>query len=288
MDQITVKAWAKINPYLEVLYKRPDGYHELVSVMQTLSLYDTVLIKKVRKYRLRLICEPDRLPCDERNLVFGAAEYMINEYGINQGLFIKLSKRIPVSAGLGGGSSDCAATLIGINKLFDLNIKTDKLAEIAGTFGADVPFFILGGTALVTGIGERCEPLPPHPHCWVVLARPPVMVSTPTVFKNWKPTDGEPGAEKFISAVRRGDINEMAKLFSNSLLPVTAGKHPEINALITDMKNLGAKGASMSGSGPTVFGYFRSKSSALEAVDALKKEHPSIRELYLTEIYNPI
>jgi 4-diphosphocytidyl-2-C-methyl-D-erythritol kinase len=258
--------------------------------MQSLSLHDTVMIKKVSKYNFRLICEPEGLPVDERNLVFRAAKYMITAYDIPQGIFIKLVKRIPVSAGLGGGSADCAATLIGMNTLFDLGISAQRLVEIGGTFGADVPFCLMGGTALAEGVGERCTPLTPHPQCWVLLAKLPVSVSTATVFNAWaagKDKEAESSRiENFLQALRNHDISEISKNFYNALLPVTAAMHPDIGKLIETIRREGALGASMSGSGPTVFGYFLTKESAAAAMKSVKAEHPSIREIFLTTIYN--
>jgi 4-diphosphocytidyl-2-C-methyl-D-erythritol kinase len=284
LESITVKARAKINPYLDVLYKRADGYHELQTVMQTLQLHDTVFIKKIDKYPFRLICEPEGLPTDERNLVYRAARFIIDEFKIKQGIFVKLTKRIPISAGLGGGSADCAATLAGMNKLFNLGLTSKRLVEIAGTFGADVPFCILGGTVLATGVGEVLTPLPAHPPVWVLLAKPPVSVSTAAVFKAWKP-DGAASADK-ADAITEGfknkDLTTIAQNFYNALLPVTALMHPEIEALLTTIRDSGALGASMSGSGPTCFGYFKTLRDAETAYKAVSNAHPAIHEMHIT------
>jgi 4-diphosphocytidyl-2-C-methyl-D-erythritol kinase len=292
LEHITVKARAKINPFLDILYKRPDGYHELRTVMQSLLLHDTVMIKKVSKYPLRLICEPEGLPTDERNLVYRAAAYMITEFNLKQGMFIKLTKRIPVSAGLGGGSADCAAALIGINKLYSLGLSTRQLVEIGGTFGADVPFCVMGGTVLAEGVGEICTTLPPHPSCYVLLAKLPVSVSTASVFGAWAESctaeRDDNRIEAFLEAVKNQNLKEISNNFYNALLPVTAAMHPDIDALIETLRRTGALGASMSGSGPTVFGYFQSKDAASAAMKAVREEHPTVKEIYITSIINNV
>jgi 4-diphosphocytidyl-2-C-methyl-D-erythritol kinase len=254
--------------------------------MQTLRLHDTVLIRKIDKYPFRFICEPEGLPTDERNLVYRAAKFIINEFGISRGIFIKLTKRIPVSAGLGGGSADCAATLIGMNELFNLGLSTGQLVEIAGTFGADVPFCILGGTVLARGVGEVLTPLPAHPPVWVLLAKPPFNVSTASVFKAWTPNGQAPPdkAAAITEGFKNGDLTAITQNFYNALLPITARMHPVIEALLTTIRESGALGASMSGSGPTCFGYFCTLQAAEAAYRAVGSVHPAIRELHITRI----
>jgi len=273
-----MRAFSKINLILDVLMKRPDGYHNLRSVMQTLALHDTVTITVEaetlidNKY-FNLTCNDPNLPTDDRNLVARAAKFIIQEYNISQPIRIHLEKRIPQAAGLAGGSSDCAATLVGLNNLFNLNIPlhssgqcTKSLVSMGQRFGADVPFCLLGGTALAEGIGERLTPLTPHPHCWVVLACPDIPVSTVEVFNNWKPGITSPdNIPAMVQALSHGDLKKIAANFNNNLTQITTKTHPIILEMINEMKTQGALNAAMSGSGPTVFGYFDHLKSAKKA-----------------------
>ena len=270
-----MRAFSKINLILDVINKRADGYHELQSIMQTLALHDTVTITRDSGSlpNFVLTCSDPNLPTDESNLVTQAAKYIIEKYNIALPVRIQLEKRIPQAAGLAGGSSDCAATLAGLNILFNLNIplhnggqSSESLMSIGQRFGADVPFCLLGGTALAEGIGEQLTPLPPHPHCWVVLFCPNIPVSTAEVFKNWKPNMNLPGnISAMVQALSNKDLNEIAANFSNNLTHITAKTHPIINQLIDTMKIKGALNAAMSGSGPTIFGYFNNKEAAEKA-----------------------
>jgi len=255
---VSVKAPAKINLALDMLGKRPDGYHELKTVMQTLALCDTLtMIRRGTLGSVRLTTDDPNLPTDEGNLVTRAARFLMDEYRINNsGVCIHLKKRIPIAAGLGGGSSDCAAALIGLNKLFDLNISIHNLVEIGRLFGADVPFCVLGGTALAEGIGEKLTPLAPHPPCWVILANPGIAVSTAEVFNRYTPTLEHPPINQMIEALDIGDSRQVAACFGNVLTDTAAKMHPVIAEILNQMIELGAYGASMSGSGPTVYGLF--------------------------------
>jgi len=278
---VQMEAFSKINLILHVLRKRHDGYHELCSVMQALRLHDTVTIRVDDFDRsdigFKLTCSDPALPTGDSNLVTRAAKYMMQEYGIAQPVRIHLEKRIPVAAGLAGGSSDCAATILGLNNLFSLNIplhstQQTSLMEIGRRFGADVPFCLIGGTALAEGIGEILTPLSPHPHCWVVLACLDIPVSTADIFGRFKiaarTTDNLPA---MINALDNGDLQQIAANFSNDLTWVTANMHPEIQHIINEINNQGALGAAMSGSGPSVFGYFNSKETAVKAQEKLKR-----------------
>jgi len=289
---VQIKAFSKINLILEVLERRPDGYHNLRSVMQSLALHDTLTIKPHTPAKgtppLRLTCDNPSLPTDEGNLVFRAAQYMAEAYAISQPLSIHIEKRIPVAAGLGGGSSDCAAALVGINRCFGLGLDRDALREAGLRFGADVPFCITGGTMLAQGTGEILTELPPHPDCWIVLACLPIPVSTGEIFRQVdakaQPDDGPestpaPGVGPMGEALKKGDIPGIAKEFFNALAPVTTRMHPEIDGLIAQLRELGALGAAMSGSGPSVFGYFENKAAASAAEHILKK---TIKSVFLT------
>ncbi|MCL2361214.1 MAG: 4-(cytidine 5'-diphospho)-2-C-methyl-D-erythritol kinase [Defluviitaleaceae bacterium] len=272
-----IRAFSKINLILEVMGKRPDGYHNLRSVMQTLALHDTITITSAvppnhqKQAGFTLTCSDPSLPTDHRNLVTKAATYMMQAYNITNNIHIDLVKHIPQGAGLGGGSSDCGATLTGINELFDLGIPLNGLISIGQRFGADVPFCLQGGTALAEGIGEILTPLPPHPHCWVVLACQRTEVSTGEIFSKWipekTPTSNIPAMKK---ALQNGDLTQITDNFYNDLTSITAKKH-NIYDLISEMNSQGAIGAAMSGSGPTVFGYFTDKYTAEKAKRYMEK-----------------
>jgi len=302
---VQIRAFAKINLILEVLGKRSDGYHELKSVMQTLALHDTVVISTAAQAEgnFQLTSSDPGLPTDNRNLITRAARYMMQEYGITQPVSIQLEKRIPVAAGLAGGSSDCAATLLGFNILFGLDIpmhstKQTSLMEIGRYFGADVPFCIMGNatldcvTALAEGIGERLTPLAPHPHVWVVLACPDIPVSTADIFdrynnldlkltKNKKNKTNTTNLSAVLQALTQGDLQAIASNFKNDLTQVTTKLHPEIQHVISKMHSLGALGVAMSGSGPSVFGYFSNKEDAVMAQEKLQQ---IVGRVFLTHI----
>ena len=282
---VLIQAFSKINLLLDVLYKRSDGYHELKSVMQTLALHDTVTIKKADTFQVT--CTNPNLPTDDRNIVTRAAKYMIQEFHINQPVHIHIEKRIPISAGLAGGSSNCAATLKGLNTLFNLNIPLHSashpcLMKIGQRFGADVPFCLVGGTALAEGIGEKIIPLTPHPHAWVVLACPDIPVSTADIFNRYKPTPCHqsklPG---MLDALAQKDVKKISANLSNDLTQVTANIHPVINILVKELRNEGATAAAMSGSGPSVFGIFTNKKTAEQAYINIQK---TAKRAFLTEI----
>ena len=288
---VQVQAFSKINLILEVLEKRPDGYHEIKSVMQSLLLHDTVTIRNggiSHAANFQLICSDPSLPTDDRNLVTRCAKYMMQEYGITGPISICLEKHIPVAAGLAGGSSDCAATLLGLNDLFSLNIPLHSttqvsLMEIGRQFGADVPFCLMANanqinaatqssiTALAEGIGERLTLLPPHPNTWIVLACPDIPVSTADIFGRYKATTLTSSlTPAMIQALTKGDLQSIAANFKNDLTQITAELHPEIQSIINEMINQGAIGTAMSGSGPSVFGYFSNKESAEKAQEKLQ------------------
>jgi len=278
---VEVDAFAKINLFLEVVGKRSDGYHELISVMQAVNLCDSLVIQKLDNTAgpVQLDINTPNLPTGDKNLVVKAAKLLMQEYNIAQPIHIKLTKRIPIGAGLGGGSSDCAATLHGLNQLFELKISLDRLMEMGATLGADVPFCLLantrGGTALAKGIGEKLTPLPPHPNCYVVLACPPIHVSTKKIFSklrlNAKNINYK--LDKFMSAYKTQDIAQIAENFKNTFTSVTSSIHPQISNLITDLQNQGALGAEMTGTGSAVFAYFNNENNAKKTCDILQAVH---------------
>ncbi len=287
MDSILLKARAKINLALDIKRKRPDGYHEIQTIMQTVNLYDQIFIKKIPKPQIKLVTNLDWLPTDHRNLVYKAAEYLFNRFHIQNGIFIKLTKNIPVSAGLGGGSADCAATLVGIRRLFNLPLTNGELLKEGTAFGADVPFCLMRGTALAEGVGEILTPLPPHPFVYVLLVKPSVSVSTASVFKefDFNAVSSHPNIQKLIQGIQHSSLREISAQMVNVLETVTIKKHPIIDEIKGLMLENRALCAMMSGSGATVFGYFRSKRDALSAKKRIA-EKLLISDLYVTTIFN--
>ena len=272
MYAVSLKARAKINLSLDVLGKREDGYHDVRMIMQTINLYDAIEIKKIRPLKIMVQTNLCWLPTDERNLAYKATKLFLERTKIEQGIFIRLDKRIPVAAGLAGGSSDAAAVLIGLNKLFSTRFTKQELMEMGKVLGADVPYCIMRGTALAEGIGEQLTKLPSLPPCYVLIAKPPVSVSTGEVYKNLKleKITRRPNTELLVDAIERQDLRFVAKNMVNVLEEVTVAKYPIIQQLKEMMLEHGAIGAMMSGSGPTVFGIFESQQAIRSASYRLK------------------
>ena len=288
-EHLCLKARAKINLALDVCRKRPDGYHELKTVMQTVALYDNLYIKKVHKDNyLKLVTNLSFLPNDHKNIVYKAAKALIDHFNIQEGVFIQLQKNIPVSAGLGGGSADCAATLIGMRNLFYLPMSLTDLAEKGRELGADVPFCVMRGTALAEGIGERLTRLSPMPNCYIVLAKPQVIVSTAEVFKSFDfdKVKERPDTDQLIFHIGKGDLKGICRQMKNSLESVTAENYPIIYSLKEALLECGAEGAMMSGSGPTVFGLFSSPGRARSACASIKDKFPDVHDIILTRTFN--
>lgn len=287
MDHINLKARAKINLTLDVTGVRDDGYHELKMIMQTVELYDRVYIKKIDKPHVKLKSNLEWLPTDSRNLACRAAEIIRQEYGIKEGVFIELHKSIPVAAGLAGGSSDCAAVLYGMNILFGLKIDRKRMAEIALGLGSDVPYCLMRGTALAEGRGEILTKLDACPVSWVVLAKPPMGLSTAAVYKALDGTEIEahPDTEAVLEAIREGDLMGVAGNLSNVLEKVSIEMCPMVGQLKERLMQLGSIGSLMSGSGPTVYGLFDDRDKAGAAAERIKAEF-GLRDVILTKIYN--
>lgn len=249
-----VKAPAKINLTLDVLYKRPDNYHEIEMIMTTVDLADRIGLKATES-GIHIESADRFVPNDSRNLAYQAAQLLKDTFNIKSGVIISLDKQIPVAAGLAGGSSDAAATLKGLNQLWQLNLSLDELAELGAKIGSDVSFCVYGGTALAKGRGEIIEHLPAPPHCWVVLAKPTIGVSTADVYGAFNPVNAEhPDTGKMIEALEQGDYQGMCDHLGNALESVTLEMHPEVAQIKEQMKKFGADAVLMSGSGPTVFG----------------------------------
>lgn len=271
--QLTQKAYAKINLVLDVLAKRGDGYHEVSMIMQALSLFDTVGFHK-RKTGISLQCNDPGLPCDSRNLAFRAAELLQQECGVDQGVHIELFKRIPMSAGLAGGSSDAAAVLRGLNQLWQLKLSNLELEQLAARLGSDVPFCLWGGTVQATGRGEILQPLPDYAGLGVVLAHPPIQVSTAWVYGQFRQNQK---ADTLHCAAMRQALEQRdfpaveSKLF-NALESVTEPAYPRISVIKQAMTEAGACGVLMSGSGPTVFALTPDRLSAEQLAERLSLE----------------
>jgi 4-diphosphocytidyl-2-C-methyl-D-erythritol kinase len=269
---ISEKAPAKINLTLDVLYKRNDGYHELEMVMTTIDLADRVDLRSLSEDVILLESSSGLVPQDERNLAYLAAKLLKEKMGIKKGVSIYISKQIPVAGGLAGGSSDAAATLRGLNKLWGLGLSLEELAKIGAEIGSDVPFCVYSNTAIAKGRGEILTPLPPPPPCWIVLAKPVHGVSTADVFRQVRIDEikQRPSTEKMVEAIKQGDYNAMTKLLVNVIEPITMKMHPEVKKIKEKMIQFGADGVLMSGSGPTVFGLVKSESRVPRIVNSLR------------------
>lgn len=273
MKQIRLKAMAKINLGLDVVRRREDGYHEVRMIMQTVNLYDKLVITVSEEPGIRLTTNLGFLPVNEDNLIYKAARLLMDEYDIKKGVDIQLQKFIPVAAGMAGGSTDAAATLIGMNRLFRLNLSRQQMMDYGVKLGADVPYCIAGGTALSEGIGEILTPLPDVPRGYVLVAKPGINVSTRFVYTNLKLNEEteHPDIDAQIEAIKEQDFRKMAGLMGNVLETVTIPAHPIIQEIKDFMMTEGAVNAMMSGSGPTVFGLYEDKQLAEKACEKLRE-----------------
>ncbi|NLV37194.1 MAG: 4-(cytidine 5'-diphospho)-2-C-methyl-D-erythritol kinase [Clostridiaceae bacterium] len=276
MPVLEVPAHAKINLSLDVLNKRPDGYHDLRTIMQTVDLYDIIRLETIDSEGLELECDLDWLPLDERNTAWRAANLFVSRLKIRSGLKIKISKKIPVAAGLAGGSADAAAVLRGLNNLFSTGLDNTELGEMARQLGADVTYCISGGTKLAEGIGELLSPLPDFSGVDLVLVKPHVGVSTPWVYGNLKlddiTDDDRPDTTLLRRALAQRDLDKLAAHMKNVLELVTIPRYSIVKDAKSLLMDLGALGSMMSGSGPTVFGIFPNRSSAFTAFKALAED----------------
>ena len=287
MKEISVKALAKINLGLDVVRRREDGYHEVRMIMQTIHLFDRLEIKKTSSGGITMTTNLSFLPTNENNLVYQAAKLLKDEFGIRDGIDIRLHKHIPVSAGMAGGSTDAAAVLYGMNRMFQLGLKGDELMRRGVKIGADVPYCIMRGTALAEGIGEKLTALPPMVKCPVLIAKPPISVSTKFVYEHLKldETTVHPDIDRLVEDIRQKDLAKIAADMGNVLETVTIPNYPVIAEIKEHMLRHGAVNAMMSGSGPTVFGLFEDTAQAREAYEAMQASGLA-RQVYLTSIYN--
>lgn len=287
MDSIRLKARAKINLSLDVLGKRMDGYHDVRMVMQTIGIYDRLIITKIPEDEIKIQSNLFYLPINENNLIYKAVKLLKDQFGFAGGVDVNLNKFIPVAAGMAGGSTDAAATLFGINKIYELGLSQKKLMELGIQIGADVPYCIMRGTALAEGIGEKLSRLQPVPHMWIVVAKPPINISTKLVYEqlDMKKVIHHPDVDKMIRAINNGSIEEIAANMGNVLEYVTIPLYPVIDSIKKDMLSHGAVNAMMSGSGPTIFGIFSDERTALTCQTYLKLKKEA-KQVYITETFN--
>ena len=287
MDEIKLKALAKINLGLDVVRRREDGYHEVRMVMQTIHLYDQLLIQKSETPGIQIHSNLSFLPVNENNLVYKAGKLLMDDFDIHTGVSVELNKRIPVAAGMAGGSTDAAAMLYGMNQLFGLKLKRKDLMERGVQIGADVPYCIMRGTALAEGIGEKLSSLPPMVKCPVLIAKPAVSVSTKFVYQNLKLNEQtpHPDIDALITDIRNSDLDNICADMGNVLETVTIPNYPVIAQIKEQMLKSGAKASMMSGSGPTVFGLFGDEETARRARAEMKASGLA-KQVYLTSIYN--
>lgn len=289
---LSLKAYGKVNLGLDVLRRREDGYHEVRMVMQTVGLFDKVDLLYRDEPGVTVETNLYYLPTNENNLVYKAAALLMDEFGVEHGVHIQLKKFIPVAAGMAGGSSDAAAVLFGINKMFGLGLDRGQLQERGLKIGADVPYCVLRGTALSEGVGEILTPLPPMPQCRVLIAKPGINVSTKSVYENLRVgelgPEYHPDIDGMVEAIRQKDISQVAARMGNTLEAVTIPAHPEIAAIKNMMLETGAENALMSGSGPTVFGLYTNPRTAAAAYERLRYGDGSriVRQVYLTNFFN--
>ena len=286
-DTVMLKALAKINLGLDVLGRRENGYHDVKMVMQTIYLYDNVTISKTEKPGIQIESNLFYLPVDENNIAYKAAKKLMDEFQIQEGVRIVLEKHIPVAAGMAGGSSNAAAVLVGMNRLFSLGLSQEDLMERGVSLGADVPYCVMRGTVLAEGIGEILTPLPPLPKCYVLIAKPGISVSTKQVYEKLdsKEIEEHPDIDGILEGLEHGDLRKIANSMGNVLEKVTIEDYPIIEDIKRTMKEAGALNAMMSGSGPTVFGLFEDKKAAMEARTTIKKMNIA-KQVYLANVHN--
>ncbi|MDE6888761.1 MAG: 4-(cytidine 5'-diphospho)-2-C-methyl-D-erythritol kinase [Eubacterium sp.] len=287
MDEIRLKALAKINLGLDVTGCRDDGYHLVRMIMQTIHLFDSVQMEKLAEPGIRLTTNIRFLPTDEHNIAYKAAKLLIDEFNLKQGIHIDIKKCIPVSAGMAGGSTDAAAVLYGMNQMYELKLSQRQLAKRALTLGADVPYCLMRGTALAEGIGEKLTRLPAVPRCPVVIAKPGISVSTKWVYERLSLNEQteHPDIDQLMEDIRQQDLKGMASHMGNILEGVTIKEYPVIAQIKEKLMEHGALQAMMSGSGPTVFALFEERGQARAAADALRASGIA-RQIYVTTIFN--
>ena len=287
MDKLELKALGQINLGLDVLGRRDNGYHDVRMVMQTVYLYDQIKIERTKEPGIQLSTNLFYLPVNENNLAYQAANLLMEEFQISEGVKITLDKHIPVAAGMAGGSSNAATVLFGINQMFSLGLSQKELMERGVTLGADVPYCIMRGTVLAEGIGEILTPLPDMPKCYILIAKPPISVSTKMVYEKLDAHEIQehPDIDGILHGLENQDLQQIASCMGNVLEKVTIEEYPVIEEIKSVMKDNGALNAMMSGSGPTVFGIYDDKQRAKNAASKIK-ELQLAKQVYVTNIHN--
>lgn len=282
MEECIRKAYAKINLGLDVVGRLENGYHEVRMIMQTVGIYDVLTLNKIPS-GIVVTTDNGELPTDENNLIYKSAKLMREKYGITEGVQIHLEKNIPIAAGMAGGSTDAAATFLGMNQLFTIGATEEELRELGVKVGADVPYCIMGGTALAEGIGEKLSRLPSPPDCYLLVAKPDINVSTKYVYEHLdaEGVDRHPDIDGMIEALHQGSLEGIVSRLGNVLENVTVKRYPIINEIKQCMLENGALGSLMSGSGPTVFGIFTDRISAERALEAMKEKQLA-KQLFVT------
>lgn len=286
MDSMWINAPAKINLGLDVTRRREDGYHEVKMIMQSIRLFDRLTLTKTKTPGIHLSTNLGFLPVNEDNLVYKSARLLLDEFHITEGLDIRLDKRIPVAAGMAGGSTDAASCMLAVNRLFGLQLSNNDLMERGVKLGADIPYCVMKGTALSEGIGEILSRLPNAPDCYVLIAKPGFHVSTRFVYSNLKLDEHtvHPDIDSMIACIRENDLYGMCGKMANILETVTIPEHPEIESIKAVMMENGALGSLMSGSGPTVFGIFDNIKEAKVAKEKCRRL-PYRCFVFVTDLY---
>ena len=287
MDRLELKALGKINLGLDVLGRRENGYHDVRMVMQTVYLYDKIRMEKIEEPKIELTTNLYYLPVNENNLAYQAAKLLMDEFEIKEGVEIHLEKHIPVAAGMAGGSSNAAAVLYGMNQMFSLGLSREELMKRGVSLGADVPYCIMRGTALAEGIGEELSQLPRVPKCHVLIAKPPISVSTKMVYEKLDALElvEHPDIDGIIEGLNAGNLKKITECMGNVLERVTIEDYPVIEQIKNVMKANGALNAMMSGSGPTVFGIYDDKRKA-RAAAAKIRQMDLAKQVYVTNMHN--
>lgn len=283
METIQLEARAKINLGLDVLRRREDGYHEVKMVMQTVGICDRIALTQLSEDAIRIATDKEELPADEQNLIYKAAKLMKDTFGIRRGVFVTLEKNIPIAAGMAGGSADAAATIHGMDRLFSLGLSLEEKQKLGVKIGADVPYCLMGGTALSEGIGEVLTALPAVPGAYLVIAKPGINVSTRFVYENLHANSltRHPDIDGMVESIHKGDLLGITDRMENVLETVTAKRYPVIEEIKGFLKEQGAMNALMSGSGPTVFGVFKEEEAARRAYEALCEKGVT-KQVFLT------
>lgn len=286
MEQCVRKAYAKINLGLDVIGRLENGYHEVKMIMQNVGIYDVLTLTKIPE-GIVVTTDNGELPTDDNNLIYKAAKLMLENYNISQGVQIHLEKNIPIAAGMAGGSTDAAATFWGMNELFSLGLPEEKLREIGVKVGADVPYCIMGGTALAEGIGEKLTRLPDAPDCCLLVAKPDINVSTKYVYEHLdaEGVEEHPDIDGMMEAIYQGNLEGIVARLGNVLEVVTVKKYTIIEDIKKEMLSFGAMGSLMSGSGPTVFGIFEKEEDARKAMEHIK-ESGLAKQVFVTGFCN--